>query len=143
MPDDLTLSEYDAFTVGETPFTHDAEELAAYVLPKNKELNMVFQFQVMDLDHAVQGQDQVPLIHKEWNLAQLKEIVARWQTFKRDDGFWNACVSRFILLYCRNADVMCPVPSRRTTTTLARSPDSATIRTTGGFSLLSSSHFSR
>ncbi|TEB29233.1 glycoside hydrolase [Coprinellus micaceus] len=90
VPDDLTLSEYDAFTVGETPFTHDAEELAAYVLPKNKELNMVFQFQVMDLDHAVQGQDQVPLIHKEWNLAQLKEIVTRWQTFKRDDGFWNA-----------------------------------------------------
>lgn len=51
---------------------------------------MVFQFEAMDLDHRVEGQDCVPLAHKQWNLAELKEIVTRWQTFKRDEGFWNA-----------------------------------------------------
>lgn len=54
---------------------------------------MVFQFEIMDLDHPVEGQDCVPLAHKQWSLAELKEIVTRWQTFKRDEGFWNTYVS--------------------------------------------------
>jgi glycosidase len=86
----LPLSEYDLVTVGETPFTHDTEELAAYVLPKNKELNMVFQFELMDIDSPVEGEDSVPLIYKPWKLSDLKDIVRRWQTFKRGEGFWNA-----------------------------------------------------
>ncbi|KAJ2933230.1 hypothetical protein H1R20_g3817, partial [Candolleomyces eurysporus] len=83
------LSKYDLITVGETPFTHDTEELAAYVLPKNKELNMVFQFELMDIDSPLEGEDVVPLIYKPWKLSDLKNIVRRWQTFKRDEGFWN------------------------------------------------------
>ena len=39
-------------TVGETPLTHRAEDIAAYVLPQNKELNMVFQFEVVDMDSS-------------------------------------------------------------------------------------------
>ena len=31
--------------------THSAPELAAYVLPANEELNMVFQFELMVLDY--------------------------------------------------------------------------------------------
>ena len=59
-------------------------------LPKNKELNMVFQFELMDIDSAVEGEDMVPLINKPWKLSDLKDIVRRWQTFKREEGFWNA-----------------------------------------------------
>lgn len=84
-------SEYDLITVGETPFTHDALELAAYVLPKNKELNMVFHFELMDLDSPLGGEHK-PLIHRDWNLSELKEIVGRWQNFRREDDFWNAYV---------------------------------------------------
>ncbi|KAH7920510.1 glycoside hydrolase family 13 protein [Leucogyrophana mollusca] len=80
------LSHYDLITVGETPFTHEASQLAAYVLPKNKELNMVFHFELMDLDSP----DYSPLIHKEWKLTDLKDVIQRWQQYKRDEGFWNA-----------------------------------------------------
>ncbi|KAF8797493.1 glycoside hydrolase family 13 protein [Phlegmacium glaucopus] len=84
------LSKKDLITVGETPFTHVASELAAYVLPSNEELNMVFQFEFMDLDSPKEGQDISPLIFKEWKLSELKDVIGRWQTYKREEGFWNA-----------------------------------------------------
>lgn len=86
-----SLLEYDIMTVGETPFTHDFEELAAYVLPDD-ELNMVFQFELMDLDSpsTIPGEDHSPLIYRPWKLSAFKEVINRWQTFKKDDGFWNA-----------------------------------------------------
>ncbi|KAK6977745.1 glycoside hydrolase family 13 protein [Favolaschia claudopus] len=83
------LSQYDIITVGETPFTHSASELARYVLPANKELNMVFQFELVDLDSPRTAQ-RMPFIHRPWKLSEFREIVGRWQTFKRDEGFWNA-----------------------------------------------------
>jgi len=79
-------ADHDLITVGETPFTHDASALAAYVLPRNKELNMVFHFELMDLDSPAES----PLVKKAWRLAELKAVVGRWQTYKRDQGFWNA-----------------------------------------------------
>ncbi|KAK2461008.1 hypothetical protein APHAL10511_006949 [Amanita phalloides] len=79
------LSKYDVMTVGETPFTHDEDTLAEYGLPKNKELNMLFQFEIMDLD----APPEIPLKRKEWKLSKLKSIIHKWQNFKRDEGFWN------------------------------------------------------
>lgn len=76
-------------TVGETPFTQDWSQLAAYVLPQNKELNMVFHFELMDIDSPV-GPDHSPLIHKDLKLTDLKDVVRKWQQYKRDDGYWNA-----------------------------------------------------
>jgi len=91
-PDLIIFSpEYDLITVGETPFTHDEAELAAYVLPQNKELNMVFQFELMDIDSPLGGRHK-PLIHRDWKLTEFKAIVGRWQNFRREDGFWNAYV---------------------------------------------------
>lgn len=81
--------EHDLITVGEAPFTHDAAQLAAYVLPANKELNMVFQFEIMDID----APDGLPLVHKEWKVTEFKEIIRRWQGYKKDEGFWNRSVS--------------------------------------------------
>ncbi|KAF8124120.1 glycoside hydrolase family 13 protein [Boletus edulis] len=80
------LSQHDLITVGETPFTHDASVLAAYVLPRNKQLNMVFNFELMDLDSPPES----PLVKKAWRLSELKAVVGRWQTYKRDEGYWNA-----------------------------------------------------
>ncbi|OAX36276.1 glycoside hydrolase family 13 protein [Rhizopogon vinicolor AM-OR11-026] len=80
------LSHHDLITVGETPFTHDSSELAAYVLPQNRELNMVFHFELMDIDSPPES----PLLNKPWTLTELKAIVGRWQRFMRDEGFWNA-----------------------------------------------------
>ena len=78
--------DHDLITVGETPFTHDASELAAYVLPRNRELNMVFHFELMDIDSP----PEFPLLKKPWTLAELKAVIGRWQRFMRDEGFWNA-----------------------------------------------------
>ena len=75
-------------TVGETPLTHGLDDVAKYVLPQNKELNMVFQFEVVDLDRK--GNGPCPLTPRQYQLSELKQIVTKWQTFKRDDGFWNA-----------------------------------------------------
>ncbi|GLB36830.1 putative alpha-amylase domain containing protein [Lyophyllum shimeji] len=83
------LYKHDLITVGETPFTHDASQLAAYVLPANNELNMVFQFELMDLD-APLGVEHRPLEHREWSLKEFRAVVGRWQGFKREEGFWNA-----------------------------------------------------
>ncbi|KAH7884182.1 glycoside hydrolase family 13 protein [Phlebopus sp. FC_14] len=80
------LSHHDLITVGETPFTHDPNTLAAYVLPQNKELNMVFNFDLMDIDSP----QDAPLLCKQWTLREFKEVVRRWQVCMRDEGYWNA-----------------------------------------------------
>jgi oligo-1,6-glucosidase len=76
-------------TVGETQFSEDAEKIVPYVLPDNKELQMVFQFQMMELD-GPPGPRHQPLTHRDWKLTELKTIVNRWANFHRDEGFWNA-----------------------------------------------------
>jgi alpha-glucosidase len=93
-----SLVEHDLITVGETPFTDIIDQFAPYVLPVSKELNMVFQFQLMQIDepHGV-GSDTEPFTHDplvwtEWKLSEMKTIVDRWQGYKRDEGFWNAYV---------------------------------------------------
>ncbi|KAI0684458.1 glycoside hydrolase family 13 protein [Cytidiella melzeri] len=90
---DKVLSQHDIMTVGETPLTHNPDDIAAYVLPANKELNMVFQFQVMDIDSGgVEGGAEAvsPLVYRKWKLLELKNITERWQLYKREQGYWNA-----------------------------------------------------
>jgi len=59
---------------------------------------MVFQFELMDID-SLQSDDSGrevskhdPLVWKEWKLNEMKTIVGKWQSCKRDEGFWNTCV---------------------------------------------------
>lgn len=82
-------TDYDIFTVGEAPFSHSADDLAEYVLPQNGELKTVFQFELMDIDSS---DSLEPLIPKPWRLSDLKNVVEKWQTFKREEGFWNTSV---------------------------------------------------
>jgi len=77
-------------TVGEASFTHEASEFDGYVLPSNNELNMVFHFELMDVDFPKEGQSRLLLKHKDWTLAEFREVVVRWQSYKREEGFWNA-----------------------------------------------------
>ena len=86
-------------TVGETPLTHRAEDIAAYVLPQNKELNMVFQFEIVDMDSGGTegGAEAVsPLTTSKWTVLQLKNIIRKWQQYKREEGYWNSYVSRWL-----------------------------------------------
>lgn len=82
-------------TVGETPLTHKMDDIATWVLPANKELHMVFHFEIMDIDSGgVEGgvEGVTPLTAAPWTLCKLKNIIDRWQTFKREEGFWNTYV---------------------------------------------------
>lgn len=59
---------------------------------------MVFQFDLMDIDSPKVGQDFVSLRAKSITLAEIRGAIAPWQTFKREEGFWNACVLSHPLL---------------------------------------------
>ncbi|CUA71399.1 maltase MalT [Rhizoctonia solani] len=87
------LSRYtNYFTVGESPFTHDPRELLPYVLPERKELQMMFQFELADIDAT-----HNPLIPRNPSLPEIKSIINKWQTFMFNHGGWNS-------LYMENHD---------------------------------------
>ncbi|EDR04678.1 glycoside hydrolase family 13 protein [Laccaria bicolor S238N-H82] len=87
--DKKVLSKYDLITVGEASFTQKMSEFDGYVLPSNNELNMVFHFQLMDVDFPKEGNSRLPLKHKDWTLAEFRQVVVKWQNYKREEGFWN------------------------------------------------------
>ena len=122
---------HDLITVGETPNTYDAATIAAYVLPGRKELNMVFQFDLMDLDSPKVGTDYVPLRAKAVTVADIRGTIVPWQTFMREEGFWNTCV-RSSATYTLFTNLLGRVGySPRTTTTRARSRVSGVMRLSG------------
>lgn len=70
------LSKYDIMTVGETPGV--TTELAKqYAGEDTHELNMVFQFEHVDLGH---GEKYGKWNDKKPSLIELKKIMSRWQT---------------------------------------------------------------
>ena len=78
------LSKYDVMTVGETPGV-TPEEAPLYVGEDRGELNMVFQFEHMDIDSGPGGKwDVTP-----WKLTDLKRIMGKWQTGLHGKG-WNS-----------------------------------------------------
>jgi len=85
------LSKYDIMTVGETPGA-TVEDAILYTAEDRGELQMVFQFEHMDVDSGPGGKwDVVP-----WNLAKLRTILHKWQIGLAERG-WNS-------LYLNNHD---------------------------------------
>jgi len=80
------LSKYpNLITVGETPFTHhDFDVLVPYVLPENKELQTIVQFEQQEVDGYPQ------LVPKDYQLSEFKEITSRWQVEMQRRGGWNS-----------------------------------------------------
>ncbi|MFC5700748.1 alpha-glucosidase [Cohnella faecalis] len=84
------LSKYDCMTVGEMPGV-TPEEAVKYTSPESQEVDMVFQFEHMDLDSGNGKWDVRP-----WTLAALRENANKWQTSLQGKG-WNS-------LYMNNHD---------------------------------------
>jgi oligo-1,6-glucosidase len=78
-----TVSRYDVMTVGETPGT-SLEQALDYVDQDRSELNMVIQFEHVEIDYGPQGRFSVG----EWSLTQFKDIFTRWQNKLHNKG-WN------------------------------------------------------
>ncbi|KKC48950.1 oligo-1,6-glucosidase [Paenibacillus sp. D9] len=85
------LSRYDIMTVGETPGV-TPEQAALYVGEDRGELNMVFQFEHMDIDSGPGGKWDV----QPWRLTDFKRVMGKWQRELQDRG-WNS-------LYLNNHD---------------------------------------
>lgn len=78
------LSKYDIMTVGETPGT--ASQIAAkYVDQDRHELNMVFHFELMEIDHDPINKWKP----KKWKLTELKKIFTKWHKSLKEKG-WNS-----------------------------------------------------
>lgn len=95
------LKEYDAFSVGEMPFVKDEKEVLRAVQFDRNEINMIFNFEHVDIDHGQYDKFEPG----SWKLTDLKEFFERWQKFMYDNDGWNAlywenhdqprCIDRF------------------------------------------------
>jgi len=87
----IVFSKYDIMTVGETPGT-TPKIAAKYVNRDRNELDMVFHFELMEIDHNPINK----WTPKEWKLTELKKIFTKWHKELKEKG-WNS-------LYMNNHD---------------------------------------
>lgn len=78
------MSKYDVMTVGETPGV-SPDEASFFVGEDRGELNMVFQFELMDIDSGPGAKwNVIP-----WKLAGFKQIMSKWQ-YELEGKGWNS-----------------------------------------------------
>ena len=79
------LSKYDSITVGEMPGVSDTNEILRTVGSKSGELNMIFIFDLVDIDKP-----NVRMALKPWDVPEMKSIVSRWQRVMIERDGWNS-----------------------------------------------------
>ncbi|KAF7125745.1 hypothetical protein CNMCM5793_002038 [Aspergillus hiratsukae] len=87
------LKKYDAFSVGEMPFVKDTQEVLKAVRFDRNEINMIFNFEHVDIDHG----EFDKFVPGSWKLTDLKAFFERWEKFMYENDGWNA-------LYWENHD---------------------------------------
>ncbi|KAK2062461.1 alpha amylase [Colletotrichum caudatum] len=87
------LNRYDTVTVGELPHTPDPQHVLKYISAADRQLDMVFQFDIVDLGQGIGYKYQT----REWKLPELKRIVAKWQQFIEGTDGWTTA-------FCENHD---------------------------------------
>ncbi|PSS00612.1 glycoside hydrolase superfamily [Coniella lustricola] len=82
---DQVLAKYDTITVGEMPGISDDSEILRTVGANSQELNMIFIFDVVDIDrHAVR------MTLRPWTVSEMKAITSRWQRTMIEKDGWNS-----------------------------------------------------
>jgi oligo-1,6-glucosidase len=81
------LSKYDTLTVGEMPFVRDEDEIMRVVGAESEELNMIFSFDLVDIDN-VPGDFKYTL--HPWDATDLKRVVNRLQRLMLERDGWNS-----------------------------------------------------
>jgi len=97
------LTKYDAMSVGECPHTPDMKKVIQYVSAKENQLDMVFQFDVVDIGMGRVFKYQTD--PRTWRLPELKAAIERTQTLITGTDAWTTafmenhdqarCISRF------------------------------------------------
>ncbi|KAK4167695.1 alpha-glucosidase [Cladorrhinum sp. PSN259] len=91
--DVLDKYDRDLVMVGELPHTNDPKRVLDYVGSGDKQLSMVFQFDIVDI-----GQGKEQKYHfEEWKLPLLKGVVGKWQEFIEGSDGWTTA-------FCENHD---------------------------------------
>ncbi|KAL8953074.1 MAG: hypothetical protein Q9222_001067 [Ikaeria aurantiellina] len=81
------LQKYGAITVGEMPGVRDVDEIVRTVKHETGELNMIFIFDVVDIDN-VPGKVRMTL--QDWSVKDLRRIVSKWQRVMIERDGWNS-----------------------------------------------------
>ncbi len=98
------LSKYDIMTVGECGFTSIKQGIM-YTSPERKELDMIFQFELVDMDSG--GKNRFELAG--WDLVEFKKITEKWQKGLHGNG-WNSLFltnhdqPRAVSRYCNDSE---------------------------------------
>ena len=83
----VILSKYEAITVGELPHTPDMSRVLKYVSAKERQLDMVFQFDVVDVGFGVTHKYETT--PKNYTLPDLKAAIGRTQSIIRGTDAWT------------------------------------------------------
>jgi oligo-1,6-glucosidase len=81
------LSKYNTLTVGEMPFVRDENEIIRVVGAECEELNMIFSFDLVDIDN-VPGDFKYTL--HPWDVSDMKRIINRLQRLMLERDGWNS-----------------------------------------------------
>ena len=102
---DEVLSKYDTITVGEMPGISDINEIIKTVGSNAGELNMIFIFDIVDIDN-VPGAPHFKFSFRQINASDISRVISKWQRAMRDHDGWNSvflsnhdqqrAVSRFV-----------------------------------------------
>ena len=82
------LSPHGAITVGEMPGVSDIDEIIRSVGSQSGELNMIFIFDIVDIDNAATGKFSFSL--RDWNAKDISRINNKWQRAMIDRDGWNS-----------------------------------------------------
>lgn len=77
-----TYGNYDAMTVGETPFV-DKDEALKFVASDRKEFSMIIPFEHLELDRK-NGWEKI----SDWKLTELKKLMTDWQYKLQENDGW-------------------------------------------------------
>lgn len=88
------LSKHDAITVGEMPGIQDIGEITRTVKNKTGELNMIFIFDIVDIDNQP---DSPRFTYRKWTAKDLASITTKWQQVMIKHDGWNS-------IFCENHD---------------------------------------
>ncbi|KAG9549110.1 alpha-glucosidase-like protein maltase, partial [Aureobasidium melanogenum] len=101
------LDKYDTITVGEMPFVRDENEILKIVREDEKELNMIFIFEQVDIDNEP-GKYRMTL--RDWDADEIRKIFSHWQRLMIDKDGWNSLFvenhdnPRSVSRYCNDSD---------------------------------------
>ena len=101
------LEPHGAITVGEMPGISDINEIIRTVGSTSGELNMIFIFDVVDIDNT---RGKVRMTLRDWTVREMGSIITKWQRAMIEHDGWNSVFlenhdnPRSVSRYCDDSD---------------------------------------